>query len=177
MSYSPYDQQVNNSKPNGTLGFLMGLIIIGLLAFIYAHQTGLIDSQPQDKQQVVDPIDDTEENSPSVDKVDIEDTYIVRIFETAADKEIWLTKQINNEQFWIKWVADQGMKLHTLDPIDGDGNPNPQAESFVKVAKDRGIESPFWMHVKNGGTVLTITQYKESVEEDTWKTIIKNSVK
>lgn len=184
MSYSPYDnppQQTSKpTKQNNTLGFLMGLIILGLLAFVYAHQTGLIEPQSQDQQkQVIDDsvIDDSAEDKATVDKPAIEDTYVVRVFETAADKELWLTKQVNNEQFWIKWIAEQGMKMHTLDPIDGDGNDNPQASSFVRAAKDRGIASPFWMHVRNGGTVLTVTQYKESVDEDTWKTIIKNSVK
>lgn len=184
MSYSPYDQYEQRPKSQGPqpgiLSFLLGLAIIAALLFVYAHQSGLIDNPPdnQDEQVIVDPvIDDQPEPDKDSTKPSIDETYIVRIFETAADKDPWLAKQVNNEVFWIKWIADQGMKLHTFDPVDLDGKVNRQAETFVNAAKDQGIEAPFWVHLKRGGVVLSITPFKESVEEDTWKSIIQNSVK
>lgn len=169
MTRSLFNKQ---QKSSNNQGFIFGLLIIGLIVFFVwgEGETSNKTTPEKEDSQVVD------DQQSSSDKPKIEDTYIVRVYETSADKDIWLTKQINNQIFWIKWVSDQGMDLHTLDPVGMDDEPNPQAESFVRAAKERDIDPPFWMHVKNGGTVLSITPYEESIGEDTWKSIIKKSV-
>lgn len=186
QGWSPYgqSQQVPVKQGGNKSGLILGIIIVALIGFIYAHQAGLIapkqienDKKVPDKQTVVDPIDDQVDDSTPSNNVSIEDTYVVRVYESSAEKPMWLTKQIRNEQFWIAWVADQGMDLHTLDPINREGEANPQAASFVKAAKERDIEPPFWMHVKQGGSVLSITPFEDGVDEDAWKQVIENSVK
>ena len=155
-------------KETNNQGFILGLLIIGLVAYSIFGGGGEATNR---NGQVTDDL-------PNItDKISMDETYIVRVYETSAEKDIWLTKQINNEEFWIKWLSDKGMDFHTLDPIGLEGESNPQAESFVKAAKNRDIEPPFWMHVKQGGTVLSITPFTEAVGEETWKAIIGKSVK
>ena len=165
MPYSPYRVRQQRSSNNN----LLVLLLIGLCVFFYAQSQGWINwEKRQDEQVIVDPDDEKEEDRP-VDPVNLEDTYIVRVYETAATKDKWLAKQVNNEMFWLKWVSEQGMKLYTFDP------DSEQSKTFVDAAKEQGINSPFWLHVKNGGRVLSINPFKESVGEETWKSIIKKS--
>lgn len=186
MSYSVFDEPAQSSPQpprsnNTNQGFILGLLIIGLLGFFVANQAGLIDlNQDEPKVVVVDDELPTEPNdeTPQVDKPSADETYIVRVVESKMSNEDgWLSDQIQNQKFWqVKIKGELGMGLETLDPFGDDGQPNAQASSFVKAGADRGVEPPFWIHAHKG-TVLSLTPFSQDVDQDAWLKIIKNSVK
>lgn len=186
MSYSVFDEPVQPSPQpprsnNTNQGFILGLLIVGLLGFFVANQAGLIDLN-QDEPTVVIADDElpTEPSDeiPQVDKPNADETYIVRVVESKMSNEDgWLSDQIQNQKFWqVKVKGELGMGLETLDPFGDDGKPNVQASSFVKAGADRGMEPPFWIHAHKG-TVLSLTPFSQDVNQDAWLKIIKNSVK
>lgn len=186
MSYSAFDelnvQPPSPQKSNNTnQGFILGLLIVGLIGFFVANQAGLIDLKPDNSQVVViddQPTDDDSPVEPQTDKPPADKTYVVRVVESKmADSDGWLSDQIQNQKFWqVKVKGELGMGLETLDPFGDDGEPNQQASSFVKAASDRGVNPPFWIHAHKG-TVLSLTPFSEDVDQDAWLKIIKNSVK
>lgn len=156
------------AKPNW---FPLVLVILGAwLWFQWSNQ-----QWPFEQSEVV--IVEPEDKPEPVDKVKLSDTYVVRVFESkASENPAWLVKQMQDDQFWLKWLrSDQQIGLHTFDAYF-DGKPNPQAESFVREAKNHGIDPPFWMHVSSG-TVLSITPFSESLKSEDWKKIIERVAK
>jgi len=188
MSFSVFDDNSSDQRtpaPNNTnQGFILGLLIVGLLGVFVASQIGLVDfKQPNspvpivDDSQAVEP-DENDSEKQSADLPAIDETYIVRVVESKiSDVDGWLSDQIQNQKFWqVKVKGELGMGLETLDPFGDDGGPNIQAESFVAAGSNRGIEPPFWIHAHRG-KVLTVTPFSKDVGEDAWLKIIKNSVK
>ena len=170
MSNSPYQQQVVAKQSSST--FWLGVLVIVLIGFIYADQSGMIDrwNQPND-QTIVDPVPN--DNEQSAAKVKLSDTYIVRVFETEAGKQpVWLTKLLDDDAFWLGWAKGESkMNFHTFDPGSPD-EPNTQAESFLAVAAKNNIKAPFWIHAATGGKVLSNQPFSESVGTDGMKKII-----
>ncbi len=174
---------VQKSRPNNN-NWPIIWTIIAILLFVQWSNGGWPFGQnhrlPDWNETVIDPVDDDPKPQPQPepsDKPDAKDTYIVRVFETETESNpAWLVKQIQNDQFWLKWLKDQGIALHTRDPMFGD-KPNPQAESFVRAAKERGIDPPFWLHASVGGTVLSVTPFSENTSDEEWKAIIQRAVK
>jgi hypothetical protein len=186
MSYSVFDEPVvhppQQPKSNNTQGFILGLLIVGLLGFFFASHAGFIEIPKNGGESVVvvptiEPEDD-DQQQPDASKPPVGETYIVRIVESKmSDEDGWLSDQIQNQKFWqVKVKGELGMGLETLDPFGDDGEPNHQAESFVNAGANRGIQPPFWIHAHRG-KVLTVTPFSKDVGEDAWLKIIKNSVK
>lgn len=183
MAYSVFDENKPEQpkQSNSTQGFILGLLIIGLIAFLVFDKSGLVDSTPDISPVVIvedQPTEPSEDQEPKADKPLIDETYVVRVVESKiADSDGWLSDQIQNQKFWqVKLKGELGMGLETLDPFGDDGEPNVQASSFVKAGADRGVEPPFWIHAHKG-TVLSLTPFSEDVDQDAWLKIIKNSVK
>lgn len=155
---SPYKVYKEENRASSFAGaFVIAMLVLGALGVFFATN---IVSIPD--FGIVDVISDVV--SPSIDN---KDTYIVRVFETSTEKQPkWLVNQLNDDEFWLKWLPDNGMRYYTFNPVI----QKEQAQSFLDVAKKQNIEPPFWLQASRAkpekdikaGKVLQVHAFEES---------------
>ncbi len=178
MSFSPYGNDWLNqqdtaprdpsSGPNSA-NLIIVIAIIGFLLFMFFPQfKDAVNPQPNPKPSPVNPVDPVNPVNP-VNPVSLEGTYIVRLYETEADKmPTWLVKLLDNDSFWFDELAKLGVDYYTIDP-----SSNPKdAESFMQAANKRNVSPPCWIHCKKGGIVLSATAFKQSDTVDSIKRVL-----
>lgn len=167
---SPFAQKqktVTNVEPSGTPWktiIFLGLALGGFCYWLGASSGGgdVID----DDDIVI--IDDDDQGDEDLGPVDLENSYLVKVYETEADEvPVWMVNILDDDAFWLDWLQENKMRMFHFDP---DSNPE-QAESFLTAAADKGVDPPFVMHAK-GGKVLKVIPFEEDLTTDKIKTII-----
>jgi len=164
MAWSPYKKPARQEKSNNSA---IILLIVFVLLFIFSFSLVRKSRVLPDGNDVV-VIDEDEQ------QVDLKDSYIVRLYETEADKQpVWLVQLLDNDSFWIDWISSQEMRYFTLDP----GSQVDQSQSFMEVAKKRNLKLPLWMHVAKGGKVISAKAFEESTTVEEIKKIVQRKGK
>jgi len=84
---------------------------------------------------IVDPIDPIDPIDDKKEKIDLKDSYLVRVYETeASETPVWFIELLDADSLWFDFIKANGMRLFTFDP-DSDN----QAESFVNAAKQKTL--------------------------------------
>jgi hypothetical protein len=185
MPYSPYYQPAPGPQPqpssgkDDTLRSLIALVLVFLLLFIASYgwlqfQDGERRVRPDNDTVVIDDTTPEPQPQPDEDRVPLSDTYVVRVYETEADRQkAWMVQLLDDDSFWIDWFEQYGMEYFTIAAVN---NPE-QAESFLAAARMRDIEPPFYIHAKAGGKVLSIHPFKEGMTTDDVKQTLLEKAK
>lgn len=176
---SPYD---GFDKPKVSQGEIQTswlspiLLVVILLVLLYNGQQKQHDSpKPDDDKHdyIDDVVPDDDKKQPDEEKVDLKQSYLIRVYETEADKQAaWLVNLLNDDSLWVDWLKSKEMRLYTFD---AESNPE-QAKSFVEAAKDHGVNEPFLMHCKSG-KVLGVIPFEESLTSEKIKSFVTSKGK
>jgi len=143
------------------------IAILSVLLCLSVYQLYFAAPLPPDDVIVIDDPED-EDKIPDEEKVSLQDSYLVRVYETEADEqEVWMVNFLDEDAFWLDWVKSKGMKYFTFDPSSN----KDQASSFIEAASKRNVSPPFVMHAK-AGKVLSVVALEQSVTVDELKEII-----
>jgi hypothetical protein len=168
---SPYDQFNEPVVPTETTErtpwvWVLVVLLAGGLLF------SVVNNKQPNNNDIIDYIDDDvvppDDSEDEVIKVDLADSYVIRVYETEAYLQTpSMIKVLNDDSFWLNWFEEKKIRYFSFDPSS---NPE-QVESFIIAAKKHNVEPPFIMYGKDS-KMLFVIPFDESVTTDKIKEMI-----